>query len=702
MMWRVDSERVTAAEHLDVSQLDSDDLVAGFAKHLGLEVTHVSPDVVEGRWAPTPDLADDRGVLHRGAHSSVIETLASIAAAVWLGDRGKVVGVSNNADFFPGSADAKTFTSTATPLHRDDDQQLWQVSTVDGTGTLDRQGPSPTAEPPSLRLNARICHSDLSIRHTTVVYPRDGAAATRCCHIEEARMSDVLPSYLAGHWVTGSGDGTPVRDAVDGGVVTRVTSDGLDFAEAVAHARTAGAGALRELGFQGRAEVLKTVAAALSERKQELYDLSARAGSTRADAKVDVDGGFGTALVYASMGRKGLPAGNLIVEDDPIPLGREGTFVGQHVLSPRLGVAVQINAFNFPVWGMLEKLAPALLAGVPTIVKPASQTAYITEHAVRIMLEVGALPEGSLQLISGSVPGLLDLLDGQDLVGFTGSASTAARLRGHPAVTERSVRFNAEADSLNSSILGPDATLGTPEFDLYVDALVTEMTVKAGQKCTAIRRAFVPRSQVDVVAEAVVARLEKVVVGKPGEDGVTMGALVGHDQREDVRAQVAKLRSEAELVFGDPDRVSVVGADDQRGAFLSPLLLRATDTSQAPHEVEAFGPVSTLMPYDDTQHLVSQVARGRGSLAASVVSADPVFIKAAVIGIAAHHGRVLVLDRNDAAESTGHGTPMPQLIHGGPGRAGGGEEEGGLRAVHHHLQRTAIQGAPGLAEALAQ
>jgi oxepin-CoA hydrolase/3-oxo-5,6-dehydrosuberyl-CoA semialdehyde dehydrogenase len=513
-------------------------------------------------------------------------------------------------------------------------------------------------------------------------------------------MSDILPSYLAGRWLTGAGEGASVHDAVDGSLVTKVSTEGLDFADAVIHARGVGGPALRDLGFQGRAEVLKTAALALSERKQELYDLSARAGSTRGDAKVDVDGGFGTALVYSSMGRKGLPEGNVLVEDDAIPLGKEGSFVGRHLLTPRRGVAVQINAFNFPVWGMLEKLAPALIAGVPSIVKPASQTAYITEHAVRIMIETGALPEGALQLISGSVPGLLDLLGGQDLVGLTGSASTAARLRGHPAVTERSVRFNAEADSLNSSVLGLDAAPGGPEFDLFVDQLVTEMTVKAGQKCTAIRRAFVPRQRLDALADAVVARLEQVVVGAPGADGVTMGALVGLEQREDVRSQVARLRVDAEMVFGDPGRVEVVGADDQRGAFLSPMLLRSTEDAQAPHEIEAFGPVSTLLPYDDTDHLLSQVARGQGSLAASVVSHDPEFVKAAVLGIAAHHGRVLVLDRDDAAESTGHGTPMPQLVHGGPGRAGGGEEEGGLRAVRHHLQRTAIQGGPGLADAL--
>jgi oxepin-CoA hydrolase/3-oxo-5,6-dehydrosuberyl-CoA semialdehyde dehydrogenase len=510
-------------------------------------------------------------------------------------------------------------------------------------------------------------------------------------------MSQILPSYLADAWTTGGGAGSPVLDAVTGQLVTRVSTDGLDLAGAVRHGREVGGPALRALGFQERAGTLKALALALSERKQELYDLSARAGSIRADCKVDVDGGFGTAIVYAGLGRKGLPDGNVVVEDEPIQMGKAGTFFGQHVLTPRRGVAVQINAFNFPVWGMMEKLAPALIAGVPSIVKPASQTAFITEHAVRIMLEADVLPEGALQLVSGPVPGLFDALGGQDLVGFTGSASTATRLRADRAVTERSVRFTAEADSLNSSALGPDAEPGTPEFDLYVDQLVTEMTTKAGQKCTAIRRAFVPEGQLQAVTDAVTDRLGKVVVGAPGAEGVTMGALVGLDQRDDVRAGVDRLRKEAELVFGDPDRVDVVGADDERGAFLSPLLLRAERSARAPHEVEAFGPVSTLLPYRDAGELIDLVARGEGSLAASVVSNDHAFVRQAVLGIAAHHGRVLVLDRDDAAESTGHGIPMPQLVHGGPGRAGGGEEEGGQRAVRHHLQRTAVQGGPGLA-----
>ncbi len=516
-------------------------------------------------------------------------------------------------------------------------------------------------------------------------------------------MSEILPSYLAGSWRSGTGAGAPVHDAVTGELVTRVSTDGLDLGAAVAHAREVGGPALRELGFTGRAELVKAAAAAVAERKQELYDLSARSGCTRADAKVDVDGGFGTAMVFAALGRKGLPTGNVIVEDEEVPLGRAGSFVGRHLLTPRRGLALQINAFNFPVWGMLEKLAPALIAGVPTIVKPATQTAYVAEHAVRIILEAGVLPEGVLQLVSGSVPGVFDVLGGQDLIGFTGSAATAAKLRSDPAVTHRSVRFNAEADSLNASVLGPDATAGTPEFDLFVGALVTEMTVKAGQKCTAIRRAFVPKDRLDEVSDAVSSRLAEIVVGAPGAEGVTMGALVGLDQRDDVRAQVEKLRAEADLVFGDPAKVDVVGADDGRGAFLSPILLRATDRSAtAPHRVEAFGPVSTLLPYDGVADLVGQVARGDGSLAGSVVSNDPDFVRDAVVGMAPLHGRILVLDRDDAGESTGHGTPMPQLVHGGPGRAGGGEEEGGLRAVRHHLQRTAVQGGPGLAEALAR
>jgi oxepin-CoA hydrolase/3-oxo-5,6-dehydrosuberyl-CoA semialdehyde dehydrogenase len=507
----------------------------------------------------------------------------------------------------------------------------------------------------------------------------------------------LLPSYLAGTWTTGAGEGTPVADAVTGETVTRVSSTGLDVGAAVDHARRVGGAALRELTFPQRAAALKATALALEERKGELYALCAGAGATLRDAKVDVDGGIGTALSFASIGRKGLPGATFVVEGPPEPLGKGGTFTGQHVLTSPRGLALQVNAFNFPVWGMLEKLAAALLAGVPTIVKPATPTAYVAERAVRIIIESGVLPEGSLQLVSGDVRGILDLLGGQDHIGFTGSAATASVLRAHRAVTERSVRFNAECDSLNSSVLGPDAVPGEPEFDLFVAALVAEMTVKAGQKCTAIRRAFVPSGQLDAVTEAVSARLAEVVVGAPGAEGVTMGPLVGLPQRDEVRAAVVRLATAGALVYGDIHRVDPVGADSERGAFLSPLLLRADDVDRAePHEVEAFGPVSTLMPYREPAGLGELLARGRGSLVASVVSRDPDFVRDVVLGAAAHHGRILVLDRDCAGESTGHGTPLPQLVHGGPGRAGGGEEEGGLRAVYKHLQRTAVQGSPAV------
>ncbi|WP_248963835.1 phenylacetic acid degradation bifunctional protein PaaZ [Sphaerisporangium perillae] len=510
-----------------------------------------------------------------------------------------------------------------------------------------------------------------------------------------------LPSYLEGVWRTGSGEGTPVADAVTGETVTRVTSEGLDLAAAVAYARRTGLAGLGELTFPQRAAAIKAAALALQERRQELYELSARAGATQRDAVVDVDGGIGTALVYASLGRKGLPEHTLIVEDDPVALGKGGTFAGRHILTTPHGICLQINAFNFPVWGMLEKLAPALLAGLPTIVKPATPTAYIAAHAVRLIVESGALPPGAVQLVSGSVPGLLDLLGGQDHIGFTGSAATADRLRSDPAVTRRSARFNAEADSLNCSVLGPDAVPGRPEFELFADALVTEMTVKAGQKCTAIRRAFVPAGLIDAVCEAVQARLAKVVVGAPGADGVTMGALVGLAQRAEVRGAAGRLAAAGSIVYGDPRKVEVVGADAERGAFLSPLLVRVDDVARPePHQVEAFGPVSTLMPYGDVSDLLDLVARGAGSLAGSVVSYDRDFVRQVVLGAAAHHGRILVLDRDSAAESTGHGIPMPQLVHGGPGRAGGGQEEGGLRAVYAHLQRTALQGGPATLDSI--
>ena len=504
----------------------------------------------------------------------------------------------------------------------------------------------------------------------------------------------VLRSYVSGQW-TAPPDGRPVRDAVTGEEVARISSEGIDLGAALDYGRQVGGPALRALTFHERAALAKAVGGMLREHRDELYALSARTGATLGDSKFDVDGGIGVLLSYASQARRELPNDTVYAEGAVEPLGRGGQFTGQHILTPRLGVAVQVNAFNFPVWGPLEKMAPALIAGVPTLVKPASQTAYVTARLVELIIESGILPDGSLQLLCGSAGDLLDHLGEQDLLGFTGSASTARQLRAHPNVVARAVRFNAEADSLNCSILGPDATPGTPEFDLYVRQLVTEMTVKAGQKCTAIRRAFVPAGQLDAVIDAVRARLEKIVIGNPADDTVRMGALASLEQREEVRRSLKALESAGRLVFGDPEHVQVVGADADRGAFISPLLVRCDDASRAePHEVEAFGPVSTVMGYTGTDEVIELAARGRGSLAGSVVTGDAGFARRVVLGLAPWHGRILVLDQDDAKESTGHGSPLPMLVHGGPGRAGGGEEMGGIRGVLHHMQRTAVQASP--------
>ncbi len=511
----------------------------------------------------------------------------------------------------------------------------------------------------------------------------------------------LLRSYVSGHWHVPTVEGAPLHDAVTGEEIARISSAGIDMAAALRHGREVGGPALRELTFHQRAALLKALGSTLREHRDELYALSARTGATRNDSMVDVDGGIGVLLGYASKAKRELPNDTVYVDGAVEPLGRGGTFLGQHIATPLRGVAVQINAFNFPMWGPLEKFAPAFLAGVPSLVKPASQTAYLTEKLVELMIGSGLLPEGSLQLVSGSAGDLLDHLTEQDLVGFTGSASTAQHLRTHQAVVRSSVRFNAEADSLNCSILGPDAVSGTPEFDLFVKQLVNEMTAKAGQKCTAIRRAFVPATLIDEVSEAVSARLAKVVIGNPANPDVRMGALAGLEQREEVRRSLKGLLEASRIVFGDPERVEVVDADAERGAFLSPVLLRADDPELAqPHEVEAFGPISTLMPYTDTEHVVRLAARGQGSLVGSVVTADAGFAREVVLGAGAWHGRMLVLDRDDAKESTGHGSPLPALVHGGPGRAGGGEEMGGMRAVLHHMQRTAVQGSPKVLAAI--
>jgi oxepin-CoA hydrolase/3-oxo-5,6-dehydrosuberyl-CoA semialdehyde dehydrogenase len=510
-----------------------------------------------------------------------------------------------------------------------------------------------------------------------------------------------LRSYVSGEWTEPADEGRPVLDAVTGEEVARVSSAGVDFGAALRYGRSTGGPALRELTFHQRAALLKSLGLMLREHRQELYELSARTGATLGDAKFDVDGGIGVLLSYASKARRELPNDRVYVEGAVEPIGKGGNFVGQHVLTPLRGVAVQINAFNFPVWGPLEKFAPAFIAGVPSLVKPATQTAYLTARLVELIIDSGLLPPGSLQLICGSVTGLFDHLEEQDLVSFTGSASTARQLRAHPAIVGRSVRFNAEADSLNCSVLGPDAAPGTPEFDLFVRQLVSEMTVKAGQKCTAIRRALIPSAVLGELAEAARDRLAKVVVGSPAAEGVRMGALASLEQREEVRRSVKALLSAGRLAFGDPDRVEVTGASAERGAFISPLLLQADDAGRPePHEVEAFGPVSTLIGYRSAAEAIDLAARGRGSLAGSIVTADPDFAREVVLGLAPWHGRLLVLDRDDAGESTGHGSPLPMLVHGGPGRAGGGEEMGGIRGVLHHMQRTAVQASPRVLSAV--
>ncbi len=510
-----------------------------------------------------------------------------------------------------------------------------------------------------------------------------------------------LSSYVSGSWHVPTDEGAPLKDAVTGEEVARISTTGIDLGAALEYGRRVGGPALRALTFHQRAVMLKALGLHLREHRDELYALSARTGATRVDSQIDVDGGIGVLLSYASKGKRELPNDTILVEGAVEPLSKGGTFVGQHICTPLTGIAVQINAFNFPMWGPLEKLAPAFLAGVPSLIKPAPQTAYLTARLVELIVESGILPEGTVQFVCGDAHDLLDHVTGQDLVAFTGSAATAQRLRTHPAVVAHAVRFNAEADSLNCSILGPDAGPGTAEFDLFVKQLVSEMTVKAGQKCTAIRRALVPAELIDDVARAASERLAKVTVGDPSSPDVRMGALATLEQREEVRRSLKALLSAGRIVFGDPESVDVAGADAERGAFMSPILLRADDPERPePHEVEAFGPVSTLLPYTSAEHAVALAARGQGSLVGSVVTADPDFARRVVLGAAPWHGRLLVLNAEDAKESTGHGSPLPMLVHGGPGRAGGGEEMGGMRGVMHHMQRTAIQAGPTMMTAL--
>ena len=515
-------------------------------------------------------------------------------------------------------------------------------------------------------------------------------------------MTTTLQSYIAGQWL-GRQAGQTLRSAINGRPVASTHAEAIDFAHAVDYARRSGLPALMAMDFQERAQRLKALAKALLDRKEELYAVSAHTGATRADSWIDIDGGAGTLFAYASIGSNELPSGNLIHEGPAMALGKKGGFSGTHILVPRGGVAVHINAFNFPVWGLLEKFAPSFLAGMPCIGKPATATSYLTEAAVRIMLSSGLLPEGSLQLVIGGTGDLLDHLQGSDVVTFTGSADTAAKLRIHANLVRHSVPFNAETDSLNCAILASDVSPGDEEFDLFIKEVAREMTVKAGQKCTAIRRAIVPRHLLDAVTESLRLRLAKVVVGDPALEAVRMGALASQAQQLDVTQKVEELRaSGAEQVWGAQDGFQPQGQDTAHGAFFAPTLLSCAKpfANHAVHSIEAFGPVSTLMPYDDIDQALALAALGQGSLVATLVTRDPKLAVHVIPVAAASHGRLHILDRESAAESTGHGSPLPVLKHGGPGRAGGGEELGGMRAVKHYLQRAAVQGSPTMLAAV--
>ncbi len=511
-----------------------------------------------------------------------------------------------------------------------------------------------------------------------------------------------VQSFAAGDWVPAGDDARPIYSAITGAEIARAGNASLDTAAMRDHARLKGGSALRGMTFHDRAKMLKALALHLNANKAALYEVSYATGATVKDHLLDVDGGIGTVFVYASKGRREMPDAQVYLDGGIEQLSKTGSFLGQHIATPLQGVAVHINAFNFPVWGMLEKLAPTLLAGVPAIVKPATATCYVTEACVRIMLESGILPEGALQLITGGVGGLLDTLDCQDVVSFTGSATTANGLRSNPRLIREGVRFVAEQDSLNASVLGEDALPGTPEFDVFVKEVCREMTVKAGQKCTAIRRILVPDSQVQPVIEAISAKLSKTKIGDPRLEETRMGALVSADQKRDVLAKADLIGTEAERVFGDPDDFAILGDDAQAGAFLPPMLYHCADTQSAEHahSTEAFGPVSTVMGYRDLDHAVTLLNRGGGSLVASVITHDPEVAREITLGAAAYHGRLYFNDRTSMGESTGHGAPMPHMVHGGPGRAGGGEELGGIRGVLHYMQRTAIQGSPDILSAI--
>jgi oxepin-CoA hydrolase / 3-oxo-5,6-dehydrosuberyl-CoA semialdehyde dehydrogenase len=505
-----------------------------------------------------------------------------------------------------------------------------------------------------------------------------------------------LKSYTEGNWVEGKGDGTPLFNAVTGEMIATAGSDGLDFKSMLEYARNVGGPQLRKMTFHERALMLKKLAIYLNDRKKIFYELSAATGATKIDSWIDIDGGIGTMFVFASKGRRELPDDTFLVEGNPEMISKNGTFLGHHICVPLEGVAIHINAYNFPCWGMLEKISPTFLAGVPAIVKPATVTSYLTELMVKEIISSGILPEGALQLICGSTGDLLDHVTLQDVVTFTGSATTGKMLKTHPAVVENSVRFNMEADSLNCSILGPDANPGTAEFDLFVKEVAREMTVKAGQKCTAIRRTIVPQAFTEEVIVAIGKKLTDIRLGNPSVEGVKMGPLASKGQVKEVHDRVKLLLNSCEVAYGDINKFDVTGADRNKGAFMPSMLLFCKDAlkNNEPHNIEAFGPVSTVMSYKNTDEAIELAKKGKGSLVGSVFTANDDFAKDIIMGTAAYHGRLMIVNAACAAESTGHGSPLGHLVHGGPGRAGGGEEMGGIRGVKHFMQRTALQGSP--------
>ena len=504
-----------------------------------------------------------------------------------------------------------------------------------------------------------------------------------------------LENYIEGNWKPTTGQSKELFNAVTGSLVATVGGDGSDFKSMLNYSREVGGPPLRKMTFHDRGRALKALALYLMEKKKDFYKISAATGATKVDSWIDIEGGMGNLFTYASKGRRELPNESFYVDGKPEILSKNGTFIGHHIVVPKEGCAVHINAFNFPIWGMLEKIAVNLLAGVPAIVKPARMTSYLTEAVFKEIIKSKILPEGALQLVCGSANGILDHLTNQDVVTFTGSAAVGKKLKSHPNLIENSIHFNMEADSLNCSILGLDSVPGTEEFNLFIKEVAKEMTVKAGQKCTAIRRAIVPENMMEDVSKALKARLEKVVIGDPSQEGVRMGPLAYRDHKKDVQQQVEELKKYCDVIMNGEVQ-ELKGGNKDEGAFMSPTLLLCKNALKEPavHEIEAFGPVSTLMSYKTTEDAIKLAKMGQGSLVGSLVTKDDNFAKEIVLGVASYHGRVMVLNADCAKESTGHGSPMPQLVHGGPGRAGGGEEMGGLRGLTHYMQRTAIQGHP--------